>query len=84
MTAPYMTRNYHRNVRRQGTIRRVVLLSELLRQSHYPKNLGSIRDAINERTGDAYCTRTIRRDLETFEAAGFATRTADGWTWRTN
>lgn len=75
-------RDWNANIRRCGTIRRVVILSEVLRQSTYPKNLVELTDEINERTGDGYCTRTVQRDLRAFQQSGFVVASGNAYAWR--
>lgn len=77
-----MKRDWNANIRRCGTIRRVVILSEVLRQSRFPKNLADLTSEINERTGDDYCKRTVKRDLEAFAQSGFVVACGGAYAWR--
>jgi arginine repressor len=73
------------SVRRCGIIRRVIVITDILQSSRFGQNLDYVVREVNDRTGEAYCERTIRRDLEMFELVKVARRIGPAsWAWNKN
>lgn len=75
-------RDFNSNVRRCRTIRRLVVILDVLASSKHPKNSVQMTVEVNDRLKETYSRRTIHRDLAAAEESGAARFVKGGWIGR--
>jgi hypothetical protein len=83
---PSMNRDYPPSMKRYAQLERVLVLVEIMQQLRRPARLDTLHEEVQERLGVKYSWRTILRDLQFLELAGYVNhaspRPGHGWEWR--